>query len=375
VSTPWERLANESVLDIQPFEQPFEASKPIEELERELGIPGAIRLASNENPVPPSPSVLAALQKALAGLNRYPDGSGYYLRQALAKKHGVSAESIILGNGSNELIELLARTFVGHGEEVVIPHPSFVVFSWIVEVVGATRVVVTLKDHRIDLPKVRRAITPLTKMVLIANPNNPTGTIVTAEEVDKFLDKVPDRVIVVFDEAYRDFAAGPDFPDTLGALRHGRRVVILRTFSKMASLAGLRIGYAIADHDCIALMNRIRQPFNVSTLAQVGALAALQDEAYIEKSVETVRQAVKSLSASLDALGVRYVPSRANFILAEFDDATRVYEQLLKQGVMVRPMTSFGLERALRITVGTPDQNARLIEALRTALGNGARRP
>jgi histidinol-phosphate aminotransferase len=375
VSTPWERLANESVLDIQPFEQPFEASKPIEELERELGIPGAIRLASNENPVPPSPSVLEALQKALAGLNRYPDGSGYYLRQALAKKHGVSAESIILGNGSNELIELLARTFVGHGEEVVIPHPSFVVFSWIVEVVGATRVVVTLKDHRIDLPKVRRAITPLTKMVLIANPNNPTGTIVTAEEVDTFLDKVPDRVIVVFDEAYCDFAAGPDFPDTLGALRHGRRVVILRTFSKMASLAGLRIGYAIADHDCIALMNRIRQPFNVSTLAQVGALAALHDEAYIEKSVEAVRQAVKSLSASLDALGVRYVPSRANFILAEFDDATRVYEQLLKQGVMVRPMTSFGLERALRITVGTPDQNSRLIEALRTALGNGARRP
>jgi histidinol-phosphate aminotransferase len=233
---------------------------------------------------------------------------------------------------------------------------------------------VTLKDYRIDLAKMRRAITPLTKMVFVTNPNNPTGTIVTADEVEKFLDKVPDRVIVVFDEAYCDFAAGPDFPDTLAALRHGSRVVILRTFSKMASLAGLRVGYAIADPDCIALVNRIRQPFNVNTLAQVGALAALRDEAYIQKSAEAVRQAVKSLSAVLDTLGVRYVPSRANFILAEFDDATLVYEQLLKQGVMVRPMTSFGLDRALRITVGTPEENARLVDALRTVLGNGARR-
>jgi len=365
MSTAWERLANEPVLDIHPYEP----GKPIEEVERELGIPGALRLASNENPTPPSPVVLEALQKALSGLNRYPDGSGYYLRQTLAKKHGVSPESIVLGNGSNELIELLARTFVRHGEEVVIPHPSFVVYPSVVQAVGGTRVVVTLKDYRIDLPKMRRAITPLTKMMLVANPNNPTGTIVTADEVQTFLDKVPDRVIVVFDEAYCDFAAGPDFPDTLDALRHGSRVVILRTFSKMAGLAGLRVGYAIADLDCIALMNRIRQPFNVNTLAQVAALAALRDEAYIQRSVEAVREGVRTVSAALETLGVRYVPSRANFILAEFDDATRVCEQLLKQGVMVRPMTSYGLERALRITVGTPEQNTRLIDALRTALG------
>jgi histidinol-phosphate aminotransferase len=369
MSTAWERLANEPVLDVHPYEP----GKPIEEVEKELGIPRAIRLASNESPTPPSPVVLQALQQALAGLNRYPDGSGYYLRQALAKKHGVSPDSIVLGNGSNELIELLARTFVRQGEEVVIPHPSFVVYPSIVQAVGGTRVVVTLKDHRIDLPKMRRAITPLTKMAFVANPNNPTGTIVTADEVEKFLDKVPDRVIVVFDEAYCDFAAGPDFPDTLAALRHGSRVVILRTFSKMASLAGLRVGYAIADPDCIALMNRIRQPFNVNTLAQVAALAALGDEAYIQKAVEATRHAVRSLSAALDTLGVRYVPSRANFILAEFDDATRVCEQLFKQGVMVRPMTSFGLERALRITVGTPEENARLVDALRTIRGKGAR--
>ena len=248
MSTAWESLANEPILDIHPY-QP---GKPVEELERELGIPGAVKLASNENPYGPPAGVLEALRQALAGLNRYPDGSGYYLRQALAKKHGVSAESIVLGNGSNELIELLARTFVKHGEEVVIPHPSFVVYPSIVQAVGGIRVVVTLKDHRLDLPKMRRAITGLTKMVFVANPNNPTGTIVTAEEVEKFLDKMPERVIVVFDEAYYDFAAGPDFPDTLAHLRDGKRVVILRTFSKMASLAGLRVGYAIADPDCVA---------------------------------------------------------------------------------------------------------------------------
>jgi histidinol-phosphate aminotransferase len=371
MSTAWERLANEPILDIQPY-QP---GKPVEELERELGIAGAIKLASNENPFPPPPAVVEALHKAVVGLNRYPDGSAYYLRRALAQKHGVSSEAIVLGNGSNELIELLARTFVRPGEEVVIPHPSFVVYPSIVQAVGGTRVVVTLKDYRIDLPKMQRAITALTKMVFVANPNNPTGTIVTADEVRTFLDKVPEHVIVVFDEAYYDFAAGPDFPDTLAHLRNGKRVVVLRTFSKMASLAGLRVGYAVADPDCIALVNRIRPPFNVNTLAQVAALAVLGDETHVRRSVDAVREGVRQLSAALDALGVHHVPSRANFILADFDDATRVYEQLLKLGVIVRPTASFGLERALRITVGTPEENARLVEALRAVLGMESGRP
>lgn len=371
MSTAWESLVNEPILDIHPY-QP---GKPVEEVERELGIPGAVKLASNENPFPPSEKVLAAIRGALGGLNRYPDGSGYYLRQALAKKHDVSAEAIVLGNGSNELIELLARTFVRPGEEVVIPQPSFVVYPSIVQAVGGTRVVVALKDHRIDLPRMRRAITTLTKMVFVANPNNPTGTIVTGEEVDKFLDKVPDHVIVVFDEAYYDFAEGPDFPDALGHLRHGKRVVVLRTFSKMAGLAGLRIGYAVADPDCAGLMNRIRQPFNVNTLAQVAALAALEDEAHVERGVGVVREGVRQLSAALDALGVKRVPSRANFIMVELPDATRAYEQLLKLGVIVRPLASFGLDRALRITVGTPEENARLIEGLRAVLGTPGSRP
>jgi histidinol-phosphate aminotransferase len=364
MSDAWESLANEPIVDIQPY-QP---GKPVEELERELGISSAVKLASNESPFPPSDKVLEAIRGALAGLNRYPDGSGYHLRQALALHHKVSAESIVLGNGSNELIELLARTFVRLGEEVVIPHPSFVVYPSIVQAVGGTRVMVSLKDHRIDLPRMRHAITPLTKMVFVANPNNPTGTIVTAEEVDKFLDKVPDHVIVVFDEAYYDFAEGPDFPDCLGHLRHGKRVVTLRTFSKMAGLAGLRVGYAVADPDCAALMNRIRQPFNVNTLAQVAALAALQDEAHVRRTVGVVRDGVRQLSVDLAGLGVRCVPSRANFVMVEVPNAARVYEKLLKLGVIVRPLASFGLERALRITVGTAGENARLIESLRTVL-------
>jgi histidinol-phosphate aminotransferase len=365
MSTAWESLANEPILDIQPY-QP---GKPVEELERELGIPGAVKLASNENPFGPPAGVVDALRKALDGLNRYPDGSGYYLRQALGKKHGVAAEAIVLGNGSNELIELLARTFVKHGEEVVIPHPSFVVYPSIVQAVGGIRVVVTLKNHRLDLPKMRRAMTGLTKMVFVANPNNPTGTIVTADEVAKFLDKVPEHVIVVFDEAYCDFAAGPDFPDTLAHFKDGKRVVILRTFSKMASLAGLRVGYAIADPDCIGLVNRIRQPFNVNALAQVAALAAVQDEGHVRSSVEAVREGLRRLSAALDAMGVPYVPSRANFLLVELPDAARVHQELLKLGVIVRPMASFGLERALRVTVGTAEENARLVDALRRVLG------
>jgi histidinol-phosphate aminotransferase len=364
MATAWERLANEPILDIAPYEP----GKPIAEVERELGIAGAIKLASNENPLGPSPKVLAACREALAGLNRYPDGSGYYLRQALAKRHGVSADAVVLGNGSNELLELFARTFVRPGEEVVFPHPSFVVYPSIVQSAGGIRVVVTLKDHRLDLATMARAITPLTKLVFIANPNNPTGTIVTASEVEAFLKDVPERVIVVFDEAYVEFADGPDFPQALGYLREGRRVVVVRTFSKLASLAGLRVGYAIADPDCIGLVNRIRQPFNVNTLAQVAALASLDDAEHAQATLAMIRAGVTTLCRAFDEMGVSYVPTRANFILVEVPKAAEVYRALLRSGVIVRPMMSFGLERALRITVGAPEENARLLEALRQAL-------
>src|SRR5262250_465256 len=250
MTVSWESIANEHILGIAPYEP----GKPIEELERELGLTDVIKLASNENPLPPSERVLKAIAEALTHLNRYPDGSAHYLRVALARRHGVTPEHIIMGNGSNELIELIVRSFLRPGEEAVIPHPSFVVYPMIVQAAGGIRVVVTLKDHRLDLEAMARAITPMTKMVFIANPNNPTATVVTAEEVEHFMSRVPERTIVVFDEAYMEFAGGPDFPETLNYVKQGRKVVVLRTFSKAASLAGLRVGYGIADADATALM-------------------------------------------------------------------------------------------------------------------------
>jgi histidinol-phosphate aminotransferase len=365
--TQWESLANTHILGIAPYEP----GKPIEELERELGIHDAIKLASNENPLPPSERVQKAIAAALGDLNRYPDGSGFYLRQALAKKHGLTTDHVVLGNGSNELIELLVRAFLRPGDEAVVPHPSFVVYPMIVQASGGIRVMVMLKDYKLDLDAMARAITPMTKLVFIANPNNPTATMVTADEVEAFMHKVPERTIVVFDEAYIEFALGPDFPDSLAYVKQGRKVVVLRTFSKAASLAGLRVGYAVADPDAISLMNRIRQPFNVNSLAQAAALAALEDESHILECVRMIEAGRHYLYDEFKALGLKYVPARANFILVDVGrSAAEIYHKLLLQGVIVRPMTSFGMESALRVTVGTPEENRRLIKALKTVLGS-----
>src|SRR5882672_8580250 len=364
--TQWESLANTHILGIAPYEP----GKPIEELEREYGVHDAIKLASNENPLPPSERVQRAITAQLAQLNRYPDGTGFYLRQALAKKHGFTQDQMVLGNGSNELIELAVRTFLKPGDEAIVPHPSFVVYPMIVQAAGGIRVMVMLRDHRLDLEAMARAITPMTKMVFVANPNNPTATIVTRDEVAHFMSRVPERTIVIFDEAYLEFAQGPDFPDTLELVTQGRKVVVLRTFSKANSLAGLRIGYGVADADCIALMNRIRQPFNVNALGQVAALAALADESHTLECVRMIEAGRHYLYDEFNGLGVKYVPSRATFILADVGrSASDIYQRLLKEGVIVRPMTPFGMESALRITVGTPEENRRLVKALKTVLG------
>jgi histidinol-phosphate aminotransferase len=365
----WESLANEHILGIAPYEP----GKPIEELERELGITDVIKLASNENPLPPSGRVLKAIADALPDLNRYPDDSGHALRQALARRHGITADHIVLGNGSNDLIELVVRAFLRPGEEAVIPHPSFVIYPKVVQAVGGIRVVVTLRDYRLDLEAMARAITPMTKMVLIANPNNPTATVVTADEVEHFMARVPDRVIVVFDEAYVEFAQGPDFPDTLSYIGHGRRVVMLRTFSKAASLAGLRVGYAVADRDCIALLNRIRQPFNVNSLAQAAALAALDDDSHVLECLRLIEAGRHYLCEEFASMGLKFAPSRANFILVDVGrNAGDVFHWLLKEGVIVRPMASFGMESALRVTIGTPQENRRFVKALKKVLAGVA---
>jgi histidinol-phosphate aminotransferase len=362
----WESLANEHILGIAPYEP----GKPVEELERELGIPDAIKLASNENPLPPSDRVQQAIIAALGHLNRYPDGSGFYLRQAIAKKHGFTPDQILLGNGSNDLIELVVRAFMRAGDEAVVPHPSFVVYPMIVQAIGGIRVMVMLRDYRLDLEAMARAITPHTKIVFIANPNNPTATMVTADEVEHFMARVPERTIVVFDEAYIEFAMGADFPDALSYVRQGRKVVVLRTFSKAASLAGLRVGYAVGDADAVALINRIRQPFNVNALAQVAALAALDDDNHVLECVRMNEAGKAYLYEEFRSLGVKYVPSRANFILVDVGrSAADIYQKLLHEGVIVRPLTPFGMETALRITVGTPDENRRLVKGLRAVLG------
>jgi histidinol-phosphate aminotransferase len=362
----WESLANDHILGIAPYEP----GKPVEELERELGIQNAIKLASNENPLPPSDRVQQAIIAALTHANRYPDGSGFYLRQAVAKKHGFTPDQIMLGNGSNDLIELIVRAFMRPGDEAVVPHPSFVVYPMIVQAVGGIRVMVMLRDYRLDLEAMARAITPQTKVVFIANPNNPTATIVTKAEVDHFMARVPERTIVVFDEAYIEFAQGPDFPDALAYVREGRKILVLRTFSKANSLAGLRVGYTVGDADAISLMNRIRQPFNVNSLGQVAALAAIEDETHVLECVRMNEAGKAYLYEEFKTLGVKYVPSRANFILVDVGrNAADIYQKLLHEGVIVRPMTSFGMETALRITIGTPDENRRLIKGLRAVLG------
>ena len=368
--TQWESLANTHILGIAPYEP----GKPIEELEREYGVHDAIKLASNENPLPPSERVQRAIASALGTLNRYPDGSGYYLRQALAKKHDFAQDQVFLGNGSNELIELAVRTFLKPGDEAIVPHPSFVVYPMIVQAAGGIRVMVMLKDYRIDLEAMARAITPMTKMVFIANPNNPTATMVTADEVEAFMARVPDRTIVVFDEAYIEFAMGPDFPDTMDYVKQGRKVIVLRTFSKAASLAGLRVGYAIGDPDCVSLLNRIRPPFNVNSLAQAAARAALEDDAHIVECLRMIEAGRAYLSEEFTALGLRFPPSRANFILVDVGrNALDVYQRLLREGVIVRPMLSFGMESTLRISIGTPEENRRLMKALRKVLQEAKR--
>lgn len=342
---------------------PYLPGKPIEELERELGITDSIKLASNENPAGPSPLAIKELRKGLAGLNRYPDGNCYYLREALSKKLKIKQGEIIFGNGSNEIIELAVRTFISPGDEVIMAHPSFVVYSTIVQAAQGKNVVLPLKDLRHDLDAMAARITKRTKIIFIANPNNPTGTINTKKEMDAFMEKVPDSVLVVVDEAYCEYVDAKNYPKCMSYLKKGRDLLILRTFSKIYGLAGLRIGYGISKAGIVDEMNKIRQPFNVNSLAQKAALAALNDAAHLEKAKSINDRGKKYLYKELDALNIRYVPTEANFIFIHLEDesAPQLYSSLLTQGIIIRPMGP----SAVRITIGLPAENKRLITALR----------
>jgi histidinol-phosphate aminotransferase len=360
----FESLVNPTVLT-QPV---YEPGKPIEELARELGLDpaGIIKLASNENPFGPSPRALAAAQHALVHGELYPDGGCYALRQKLAARRGLGADQFIIGNGSNEIIEFLGHALLRPGDEVVMGAPAFVVYKLVTLVFGATAVEVPLVNHRHDLAQIAAAITPRTRLVYVCSPNNPTGTANTAADLLAFARALPDHVVGVFDEAYAEYVV--DAPDLRPLIREGRKVVCLRTFSKIYGLAALRVGYGYATADIIALLNRVRQPFNVNAIGQAAALAALDDEAFTAKCVRENLAGLAQLVAGCRALGREVVPSVANFILVHVGDGARVFDALQRRGIIVRPMKSYGMPEWLRITVGTHAQNERFLAELKAAL-------
>ena len=295
---------------------PYSPGKPIEELERELGIRGSIKLASNENPLGPSPRALAALAAALADVHRYPDGSSFHLTQRLAARHGVAPEDILVGNGSNELLELVVRSFLRAGDEAVLADQAFVIYRLIVQAAGGVPRSVPLRDFTHDLPAMVRAVGARTRVVFLGNPNNPTGTIFRRPAWEAFLAAMPDHVVVVADDAYAEYVADDDYPDTIRVRGDGKvPVVTLRTFSKLYGLAGLRVGYAVAPPAVIDVLGRVRQPFSVNSLAQVAACAALDDDDHVRRTLATNRAGMAYLTAAFDRLGLAHVPSAANFIL------------------------------------------------------------
>jgi histidinol-phosphate aminotransferase len=340
--------------------------KPIEEVQRELGVGDIVKLASNENPLGTSPRALAAIRAALPELHRYPDGSGYRLRRALAARHGVELDQIILGNGSCEIIEMLARAYIADGDEAVISQQSFVMYELAVNQVNGRPVAMpTAAGRRHDLDAMAAAVTSRTKLVYVANPCNPTGTYSTRAELERLLAAVGERVLVVLDQAYQEYVDRDDYPDGLADLTAGRNVIVLRTFSKIYGLAGLRIGYGIADADVIATLNRVRSPFNTSSLAQAAALGALDDDEWALRSRDHNLREVAFLQEELSRRGIAYTPSVTNFVLVELAGDTRaLFVDFQKRGVIIRPVGGPGLAGCARVSVGTRAENEKFLAAL-----------
>ncbi len=351
---------------------PYLPGKPIEEVEREYGVSNVAKLASNENALGPSPKALAAAREAAAKMHLYPDGAAYYLRNALAAKLGVEPKEVFVGNGSNELIELLVRTFVLEGEEVLTSAQSFVAYKLAAQAHGRTLVEAPMKARfHYDLDAIKKLMSRRTKVVFLANPDNPTGTWFTGAELTPFLDAVPKETLVVLDEAYVEFVDAPGFQDALALRRKYPNLVVLRTFSKIYGLAGLRLGYGLARPEVVEYVDRVRAPFNVNMVAQAAGVAALGDVEHVEKSRALVREERPFLAAGLAALGATVVPSQGNFILADFPGrpGKDLFEGLLREGVIVRPMGGYGFPTAQRITVGLRSENERCLSALRKVLG------
>ncbi|MCL7945333.1 histidinol-phosphate transaminase [Marinobacter sp. ATCH36] len=350
---------------------PYQPGKPIDELARELGLDpeSIIKLASNENPLGPSPKALAAVKDALGELCRYPDGNGFDLKQALSARYGVKPSQITLGNGSNDVLEVITRCFADQASEVVFSQYAFAVYPLVTQAIGATGVSVPAKDYGHDLDAMANAVTERTKLVFVANPNNPTGTVHGAEAIEAFLDRVPGRVLVVLDEAYCEYLQGEGYVDGLSLLARYPNLIVTRTFSKAWGLASLRAGYSISSSDIANVLNRVRQPFNVDTLALAAATAVLDDENYLQRSREVNAEGMKQLASAFDEMGLDYIPSAGNFIAVDVgEQAGEVNQLLLEQGVIVRPIGGYGMPRHLRVSIGLPEENDRFIEALARAL-------
>jgi histidinol-phosphate aminotransferase len=349
--------------------KPYIPGKPIDEVKRELGLTDIIKLASNENPLGPSPRAMAAMREAIKTTRLYPDNNCYHLRRALSERLGFPPEQITIGRGSDEVIHGLGLAFLEKGDQVLIPSYPFVLYEFTGDLMEAELVRVPFCNYRYDLEAMAERVSERTKLVFLANPNNPTGTYVTHAAVEKFLDRLSERGVLVMDEAYNEYVDAPDYPRALDFVRQGRNVVVLRTFSKIYALAGLRIGYGIARPDIAAALEKVREPFNVSTVAQEAALASLGDPNQITRSVRVNNQGKRYLYKEFKALGVKYVPTQANFIFVDTGkDAAYVSQELLKQGVIVRHDPAFGYPTHFRVSIGTKPQNARFISALKEVL-------
>ncbi|MBM4300660.1 MAG: histidinol-phosphate transaminase [Deltaproteobacteria bacterium] len=349
---------------------PYQAGKPLEELERELGLTDAIKLASNENPLGPSPLALAAIRDTLGSLHRYPDSHAYYLKADLARHHGLTPAQLILGNGSDEVLDLLVRALVPPGGEVLSTAHTFLMYGLMTQAVGGVFRPAPLKDMRVDLAAMARAVTPQTRLIILCNPNNPTGAAFKRREWEDFLAAVPATVTVVLDEAYIDFADDPQVPSCLEYLAEDRPLVGLRTFSKTYGLAGLRIGYGFGPSELMDCLNRLRMPFNVNRLAQVAARAALHDADFLARTRELVLEGKDLLYRELARLGLTFVPSQANFVLIRVPRPGReVYQAMLREGVIIRAMDAYGFPDYIRVNVGLPEENRRFLEALQKVLG------
>ena len=343
----------------------YEPGKPVEDLARELGLPPGeiIKLASNENPLGPSPAARQAMIDTIDRAHFYPDGGGYYLREAVAEQLGLSMANVILGNGSNEIIEFLGHAYLQPGDEVVVAKHSFAVYRLMAQLFGAKVIDVPDPDFIADLDGMLAAITLRTKEVFIANPNNPTGTMVFQDDIDRFMERVPEHVMVVFDEAYFEFLDEP--PDVLKYVRAGRNVVVLRTFSKIQGLANLRIGYGLAAAEIIEVLQKARQPFNANGIAQAGALAGLRDQVHMDATRRVTQEGRDFLQSEFLEMNLEFVPSHANFVLVRVGDGKKVFDGLLRRGLIVRAMGSYGLPEWIRVSVGTMPQNRAFIAALR----------